>query len=102
MGFFDLFKKKADSVKDPGKEKLVEIGAITHYFPHVKAAVMKISKGSIKVGDDIYIKGHTTNFKQAVKSLQVNRAPVEEAKMGQEIGIKVKSRVRIGDIIYKA
>jgi putative protease len=99
MGFFDLFKKKSAGAQK--KEKLQEIGTITHYFPHVKAAVMKISKGSVKIGDEIYIKGHTTDFKQTVKSLQVNHSPVEEAKKGQEIGIKVKSRVRIGDVIYK-
>lgn len=99
MGFFDLFKKKAEGAT--GKEKLEEIGAITHYFPHVKAAVMKVSKGSIKVGDTIYVKGHTTDFRQTIKSLQINHSPVEEAQKGQEIGIKVKSRVRIGDVIYK-
>ncbi len=99
MGFFDMFKKKTEDA--PDKEKLEEIGAITHYFPHVKAAVMKVSKGSIKIGDTIYVKGHTTSFKQTIKSLQVNHTPVDEANKGQEIGIKVKSRVRIGDVIYK-
>ena len=99
MGFFDLFKPKAAKV--PEKEKLEEIGVITHYFPHVKAAVIKLSKGSIKVGDNLYVKGHTTNFKQPVKSLQLNRATIEEGTVGQEIGLKVKSRVRIGDVVYK-
>jgi putative protease len=100
MGLFDFFK----SIGKPkeAKEKLEEIGVITHYFPHVKAAVIKLSKGSIKIGDDIYIKGHTTDFRQAVKSLQLNRAPIQEGNKGQEVGLKVKSRVRIGDLIYKA
>lgn len=98
MGLFDFFKgKKADKKE----EKLAKIGVITHYFPHVKAAVIKLQKGSLKVGDNIYIKGHTTDFKQAVKSLQLNRAPIEEAKAGGEVGVKVKSRVRIGDAVYK-
>lgn len=98
MGFFDLFKAKPQKAK----EKLEKIGVITHYFSHVKAAVIKVSKGKVvKVGDTIYIKGHTTDFNQPVKSLQVNHSPVEEAKPGQDIGIKVKSRVRIGDVVYK-
>lgn len=100
MGFFDLFKRKPKEKE--AKEKLQEIGTITHYFPHVKAAVIKISKGSLKVGDSIYIKGHTTDFKQAIKSLQFNHTPIQEGKPGQEIGLKVKSRVRIGDVIYRA
>jgi len=100
MGFFDLFKRKSDP--NTPTEKLEEIGIITHYFPHVKAAVIKITKGKIRVGDNIRIKGHTTDFKQAIKSLQLNHAPIEEAKIKQEVGIKVKSRVRIGDVIYRA
>ena len=100
MGLFDLFKRK--SKEAPEKEKLQELGVITHYFPHVKAAVIKLSKGSLKVGDNIYIKGHTTDFKQAVKSLQLKHAPIQEGRAGQEIGLKVKSRVRIGDVVYRA
>lgn len=99
MGLFDLFKRKP---KAPEKEeKLDEIGVITHYFPHVKAAVIKLSKGSLKIGESIRIKGHTTDFKEQVKSLQFNRTPIEEGKKGQEIGLKVKARVRIGDVVYK-
>lgn len=99
MGIFDFLKRKPKVEK---AEKLEEIGVITHYFPHVKAAVIKLSKGGVKVGDNIYIKGHTTDFKQPVKSLQLNRAPIEEGAKGQEIGLLVKSRVRIGDVVYRA
>jgi len=100
MGIFDIFKRKPEKAEEQ-KAKLDEIGVITHYFPHVKAAVIKLSKGGVKAGDNVYIKGHTTDFKQSVKSLQLNRAAVEEGKVGQEIGLKVKSRVRIGDVVYK-
>ena len=96
MGIFDIFKPKKPDLK-----KLQEVGTITHYFPKVKAAVIKLSSGSIKPGDDIYIKGHTSDFKQKIKSLQVNHVPVEEGKKGQEVGLKVTSRVRIGDVVYK-
>jgi len=100
MGIFDLiFKRKPRETE--AKEKLVEIGVITHYFPHVKAAVIKLSKGPLTVGDNIYVKGHTTDFKQPVKSLQYNHATIQEGKTGQEIGLKVKSRVRIGDVVYR-
>lgn len=99
MGIFDLFKPKVKEKEK--KEKLEEIGVITHYFPHVKAAVVKLSKGSLKIGDTIYVKGHTTDFNQAVKSLQLNHASIEEGSVGQEIGLKVKSRVRIGDVVYR-
>ena len=94
--FFGLFKKKRTS------EELGEaIGEITHFFPHVKAAVIKLQKEGLSVGDVIYVKGHTTNFEQKIKSMQNNHAPIEKASKGQEIGIKVTAKVRHGDKVYK-
>jgi len=91
--------KKASSVNKAPLLKMEKIGEVTHYFPHVKAAAIMIMKNSMKVGDEIYIKGHTTDFKEKIKSLQLDRAPIQEATKGQEIGLLVKSRVRIGDSV---
>ncbi len=74
---------------------------IVHYFPQVKAGVIKITNGTIAVGDNLYIKGHTSDFKQPVISIQIDRVAVKEAGKGQEIGLLVKSRVRINDLVYK-
>jgi len=93
---FGLFQKKK-SLEELGEP----IGEITHFFPHVKAAVIKIKKDTVSVGDTLYIKGHTTDFEQKIKSMQVDHAPIEKAERGQEIGIKVKSKVRHGDKVYK-
>jgi len=84
-----------------GVAALEKIGAVTHYFPKVKAAAVKIMKNSLRIGDHVYVKGHTTDFKQGVTSLQLDRVPIEEGKKGKEIGMLVKSRVRIGDSVYK-
>jgi translation elongation factor EF-1alpha len=93
---FGLFEKKrsAEELGEP-------IGEITHFFPHVKAAVIKLKKDTLAIGDTIYIKGHTTDFEQKIKSMQVNHAPIEQASKGQEIGLKVRSKVRHGDMVYK-
>ena len=93
FGFFRRKKKE--------EEKLEEIGEVTHYFPHVKAGVIKIEKGSLNIGDVIKIKGHTTDFKQKITSLQVNHKPIQKATEGKEIGLKVSKRIRAGDKIYK-
>ena len=77
------------------------IGKVTHYFPHVKAGVVKVTNGSLSVGDTIQIKGHTTDFKQTVVSLQLDHEPIRKAKKGEEVGIQVKSRVRQNDLVYK-
>ncbi len=77
------------------------IGVITHYFPKVRAAVIKLKK-PLNTGDVIKIKGHTTDLTQTATSLQIDRVPVDSAKKGQEIGLLVNSRVRQHDKVYKA
>jgi putative protease len=83
----------------PGKENIV--GIVTHYFPKVRAAVVKL-KGQLALGDKIKIKGHTTDFTQAVNSIQIDRIPINSAKKGQEIGLLTVSRVRQHDVVYRA
>ena len=95
-------KAKAKAKKPQGLEASLEkIGEVTHYFPHVNAAAVKLLKSGLKVGDSIYIKGHTTDFKEQVLSIQLDHATIPEGKKGQEIGLLVKSRVRQGDKVYK-
>lgn len=94
-----IVKRKASVAKKALKEGL--IGVVTHYFPQVRAAVVKL-KAPLSVGDAIKIKGHTTDFTQTVSSMQINHVPVNNAKKGQEIGLQVESRVRQHDLVYKA
>ncbi len=95
-------RKKIIKAKVSAKEKGTLIGKVSHYFPHVKAGAIIIeSRGGLAVGDNIRIKGHTTDFKQDIASMQIDRNPIEKASKGQEIGILVKSRVRIHDKVYK-
>lgn len=90
--------KKAVARKAKEKENIV--GKVTHYFPHVRAGVIKLKK-PLAVGDTIKVKGHTTDFTQRIDSMQIDRVPIVNAKKGQEIGILVASRVRQHDIVYK-
>jgi len=90
--------KKRPIAKTKPKEK--PVGIITHYFPHVRAAVIKL-KAPLLVGSTIKIKGHTTDFKQTISSMQIDHVPVNQAKIGQEIGLLVDSRVRQHDLVYK-
>jgi putative protease len=67
----------------------------------VNAAAVTLFKDGLKVGDQIYLKGHTTDFKEKVQSMQLDHVPIQQGKKGQEIGLFVKSRVRIGDTVYR-
>ena len=73
-----------------------KIGVITHYFDHLSVGIIKVT-GSLRVGDQVHIKGHTTDFEQEIKEIQLDHKAIESAKKGQEIGIKVKDHVREGD-----
>ncbi len=92
--------KKKTSVKKSIKIEGKLIGSITHYFPHVQAAVIKL-KGPLSIGQTVKVKGHTTDLTQAVTSMQIDREVISDAKKGDEIGLQVSSRVRQGDKVYK-
>jgi len=76
-----------------------EIGKVSGYFSHVSVAAIKLSAG-LKVGDKIHIKGHTTDFEEKVKSMQIEKDSVEKAKKGNHIGIKVPEKVRPNDTVF--
>jgi putative protease len=78
-----------------------EIGRVTHYFSKIGVAVIEITAESLKVGETIRIKGHTSNFTQTVESLQQEHLSVPEIRKGVSAGIKVKEHVREGDKVYK-
>jgi selenocysteine-specific translation elongation factor len=78
----------------------VEIGKVSDFFAHPVVAGITLTK-TLKVGDTIHIKGHTTDLEFTVESMQINNVNVPQAKAGDAIGIKVSDRVRRGDIVYK-
>ena len=91
-------KKKAVKAKQPKKVKVDVIGVVTHYFPKVNAAVIKLTK-PLSVGDTVMIKGSTTEFKQKIESMQIDHVVITKAKKGDEIGLEVNDRVREHDIL---
>lgn len=84
---------------EEAKEKKL-VGKVTHFFTNISVAVIELSE-ALKKGDAVSIEGSTTNFEQKIESMQIHNNPVEEAKAGDAIGIKVKERVREGDQVYR-
>ena len=80
----------------------MQVGKVTHYFSKIGVAVIEVTDGSLKVGDEIHIKGHTSDFKQKISSMQIEHDKVEIAEPGQSIGMKVNEPVRGNDLVYKA
>jgi len=84
-----------------GKMKEIEIGEVQDYFARIGVVAIKITKGTLNVGDTIHFKGHTTDFTQKVESMEIEHEKVDKAEIGDSVGIKVKDRVRRNDKVYK-
>ncbi|UCH20598.1 MAG: translation elongation factor-like protein [Deltaproteobacteria bacterium] len=78
-----------------------EVGIVLKFFAQPSVAAVKVTRGSIKKGDLLRYRGHTTDFTEEVTSMEIDRQPIEEAKVGDMVGLKVKERVRENDKIYK-
>ena len=76
------------------------IGTVSDFFAHPVVAGIELT-ASLKIGDKIRIKGHTTDLEMTVDSMQIDNAAVTKAKAGDSIGVKVSERVRDGDKVYK-
>jgi translation elongation factor EF-Tu-like GTPase len=78
-----------------------KVGEVIKFFGKIGVAAVRLSEGSLKVGDQIHVVGHTTDFSQTIDSMQVENKNVQEAGPGADIGIKVKEKVREHDVVYK-
>jgi putative protease len=78
-----------------------KLGEVIKFFGKIGVAAIRLSEGSLKVGDQIHIVGHTTDVTQTVDSMQIENKDVQEAGPGADIGVKVKDRVREHDVVYK-
>jgi len=76
------------------------IGEVTHYYSGLGVAIVKFNK-AVKKGIKVNFKGATTDFEQALDSIQYNHKDIEKVKKGQEVGVKVKDKVREGDKVYE-
>ena len=78
-----------------------KIGEVIKYFGKIGVAAIRLTEGSLKVGDTIHLVGHTTDVTQMVDSMQIENQNVQEAGPGADFGIKTKEKVRDHDVVYK-
>jgi putative protease len=93
-----LVKPAAPTAPLPGEER---VGVVTHYFNHLTVAIVKMEAGMLREGDTIHIKGHTSDFRQRVQSMEVEHVHVPEVWPGQSFGLKVIEHAREHDVVYK-
>jgi translation elongation factor EF-1alpha len=76
-----------------------DIGQVNDFFARPVVAGIELT-GTLKVGDTVHIKGHTTDVTMVVESMEINNVKVQVARAKDSIGIKVPDRVRRGDRVY--
>lgn len=77
-----------------------EIGTVTHYFGHINVIIIQL-QDTLKIGDTIRVKGHTSDFTQKVDSMQIEHVSVTEAKSADAVGIKVEQKSHPKDKVFK-
>ncbi|MBW2029567.1 MAG: hypothetical protein JRH06_05680 [Deltaproteobacteria bacterium] len=78
-----------------------QVGVVVKFFSKPSVAAIEVTSGSIRKGDVLKYKGHTTDFSEEVTSMEKDNQAIDEAKVGDLIGIKVKERVRENDKVYR-
>jgi len=78
----------------------VQIGTVSDFFARPVVAGI-VLEDELKVGDRIRIEGHTSHMEFVIESMQIDGKNVQEAKPGDNVGIKVPDRVRRGDRVVK-
>lgn len=81
-------------------KELVKVGDVSHYYTNIEVAIVELIE-RLKVGDEIRIKGATTEFTQLVESIQIEHERVTGAEAGDSIGLLVRYRVRAGDQVFR-
>lgn len=77
------------------------VAKVTHYFSKAQVAAFEITDGELHVGDTIHVVGHTSDFTQTVDSMEIDRVPVQIAKVGDQIGVRVVEHAREHDEVFR-
>jgi CBS domain-containing protein len=75
------------------------VGKVNHYFTNLGVGGVSL-EAPLRTGDRVHVVGHTTSMSFTVDSLEVNHRKTDAAYPGDDIAIKVPSRVRPGDRVY--
>lgn len=77
------------------------VGIVIHYFSHLSVAIIRMERGSLREGDTVHIKGHTSDFRQRVESMEIDHVHMMRVGAKQEFGMRVVEHAREHDVVYK-
>lgn len=78
------------------------IGKVVHFYDKLGVAIIDLTSGGLKVGDELKFKRSEEEFNQKVESLQVDHKEVDSVKKGDSFGLKVDKPTKVGTEVYLA
>ena len=77
-------------------------GKVTDFFWKRNTVRIEVLDGTIENGDDLHVTGEYTDVDLTVEDMEVDGAPVDEAKEGEILAMDVDpgDRVVLGDKVY--
>lgn len=94
----DIFKPTRSAT--PGIREMKTCGHCDGYFDKINVGVIKLTS-SLRVGDTIIFEKDDGLFEQEVTSMQINRQDVTIAYAGDDIGLKIAIKPKVGTPVYK-
>ena len=77
------------------------VGVVTNFFKKVSVAEIKVEGRDFNVGDELMFQGQTTGVKTLkILSIEENEKPVDKARKGSVVGVKLSDIVRENDQVF--
>lgn len=76
------------------------IGKVVHFYDKLGVAIIDLSSGGLKVGDEVKLKRGDEEVSQKIESLQVEHKDVDSVKKGDSFGVKVDKPTKVGTEVY--
>jgi len=101
-GFYLGLEKDWISQGPSATESKVYCGEVVNYYNRIGVAEFRVRSHGLQVGDKILIYGKKTPAQYTqISEIQINHESVQSVDKGGNCGIKVASRVRPGDKLFR-
>lgn len=94
----DIFKPKRTTAS--GIREMKTCGRCDGFFDKINVGIIKLTS-SLRVGDVIIFEKNEGLFEQEITSMQINRQDVTIAYAGDDIGLKIAMKPKVGTPVYK-
>lgn len=92
----------SDTYGSKATTKKIYLGKSVHFFPNIKVGEFKIESHKLNKGDNLLVTGPTTGVLEfTADEIRVDEKSVATAERGVSCSIKVPSKIRPSDKLYK-